>query len=332
MKKRNAWPLRFGADGLVPAVTQDAASGEVLMVGFMNVDAVARTRETGRVHYWSRSRNRLWRKGETSGHEQIVEEIFVNCEENSLLLRVRQIGAVCHDGYPTCYYRRLEPDGTRRIVRERVFDPTRVYGEDEAPDGSRSGERVAGGAGLADAGDRLAESTRLLYGALLFLRDHDLTSVSRTSVRLRRTTDTVTPRIVQELRELAGVLDGTHRHGGLRDDVLLEGTQVLYWVLLSAAREDVSWDALRPDRALATGDDDIDAGTAARVLRAEADRWERGVDPAEDHGARRHATLALIAQACRVVDFGGHDLVEADLAEMRSRPYLDDYFAPAREP
>src|SRR5688500_7800896 len=103
-------PVRFGADGLIPAVIQDADTDAVLMVGFMNANALALTRSTGRVHFWSRSREKLWRKGETSGHEQIVEAIYINCEHNSLLLTVRQIGAACHDGFPTCFYRRLEPD------------------------------------------------------------------------------------------------------------------------------------------------------------------------------------------------------------------------------
>ncbi|HEU5430664.1 MAG TPA: phosphoribosyl-AMP cyclohydrolase, partial [Thermomicrobiales bacterium] len=103
-------PIRFDAGGLVPVVTQDAATGAVLMLAFMNDTALAATRATGRAHYWSRSRGKLWRKGETSGNEQIVDGIYVNCERNSLLLRVHQTGAVCHDGYPTCFYRRLEPD------------------------------------------------------------------------------------------------------------------------------------------------------------------------------------------------------------------------------
>lgn len=316
-------PLRFGADGLLPAVAQDADSGAVLMVAFVNAEALARTRETGRAHYWSRSRNRLWRKGESSGHEQVVEEIRINCEANSLLFLVRQIGAVCHDGYPTCFYRRLDPDDGLSVVAERAFDPALVYGRREpAPTEAQT-------AAAAVDDDPLAEGTRLLYGALRYLREHDLTGLSRTSVRLRRTTDTVTPRIVEELRELAGVLDGTHRHGELRDDVLLEGTQVLYWLLVATARAEVDWDRLRPDRALATGTDGLDHETAARLLAAEAKGWERGVAAGEDLGARCHATLALVAQACRVVGLTGLDLVGKDLAEMRSRPYLADYFAQA---
>ena len=112
--------VQFGADGLAPVVVQDAVSGDVLMLAYMNEDALRLTHETGRAHYWSRGRNALWRKGETSGHEQMVDEIRVNCERNSLLLLVRQVGAVCHDGYPTCFYRRAGPDGSL-TDRPRAF-------------------------------------------------------------------------------------------------------------------------------------------------------------------------------------------------------------------
>ncbi len=167
--------VRFGADGLVPVVVQDAVSGDVLMLAFMNDDALRLTHETGRAHYWSRSRNALWRKGETSGHEQIVDEIRVNCEQNSLLLLVRQVGAVCHDGYPTCFYRRAAPDGSLTIVRERSFDPSVVYRDSAPAPQSHETEEV----------DPLAEATRRQFGAYAYLRDHDLTSESETSRRLR---------------------------------------------------------------------------------------------------------------------------------------------------
>lgn len=328
--------IRFGPDGLLPVVIQEATTGEVLMVGFMNAAALSKTRETGRVHFWSRSRQTIWRKGETSGHEQIVGDLFINCEQNSLLIRVHQQGAVCHDGYPTCFYRQLEADDTMTIVRERAFDPARVYGNQDAMSG-RGGATTApsatvnrpsaiAGADTPDEMEPLERATRLLYGALVHLRDNDLTAVSRTSVRLRRTTDTVSLRVVQELRELAGVLEGTHRHGTLRDDVLLEGTQVLYWILLSSVRADVSWDLLRPDQALAMSDEPLDLETAGRLLRAEARDWERSPAADQDHGGRSHASLALVGRACAVVRVAGLALVEADLEEMKSRSYLAEYF------
>jgi phosphoribosyl-AMP cyclohydrolase len=131
--------IRFGDDGLVPAVVQDVATGDVLMVAFMNDEALRLTYATGEAHYWSRSRKKLWRKGETSSHTQTVVEIRVNCERNSLLLLVRQTGAVCHDGYATCYYRRLSGDGALTVVRERAFDPETVYGDDSGRFATQAG-------------------------------------------------------------------------------------------------------------------------------------------------------------------------------------------------
>ncbi|HOK57979.1 MAG TPA: phosphoribosyl-AMP cyclohydrolase [Methanothrix sp.] len=110
-------------DKLIPAVVQDWKTGEVLMLAYMNSIALSRTLETGVAHYWSRSRGKLWRKGETSGNEQIVKEILIDCDEDAILLKVEQRGGACHTGYRSCFYRTL--DG--RIVGERVFDPDEVY-------------------------------------------------------------------------------------------------------------------------------------------------------------------------------------------------------------
>src|SRR5205085_10726873 len=105
--------LKFDRQELLPVVIQDNTSGEVLMVAFMNQEALRLTRETGYTHFFSRSRNAIWRKGEQSGNVQEVRDIFVNCEENSLLIKVVQHGnAACHMGYRSCYYRRLQPGDT----------------------------------------------------------------------------------------------------------------------------------------------------------------------------------------------------------------------------
>ena len=109
--------------GLLPAVAQDADTGEVLMLAHVSREALARTRETGLAHYHSRSRDELWQKGETSGHIQHVEEVRVDCDGDALLYLVEQEGGACHTGYETCFYRSL--DGDR--VGERVFDPEAVY-------------------------------------------------------------------------------------------------------------------------------------------------------------------------------------------------------------
>ena len=118
-------------DGLLPAVIQDAGSGEVLMRGFMNAEAYAATQKSGEVTFYSRSRNKLWRKGEQSGHVLRVREIRVDCDVDTLLIRVEALGpGVCHEGYRSCFFRQLSPAGEAKVVSERTFDPNAVYGKD----------------------------------------------------------------------------------------------------------------------------------------------------------------------------------------------------------
>jgi phosphoribosyl-AMP cyclohydrolase len=113
--------------GLVPVVVQDWKSAEVLMLAYMNEEAWRLTCQTGKVHYYSRSRGRLWLKGESSGHFQEVREILIDCDADTLVVRVQQGGgAACHLGYRSCFYRRLENE-TWTIAQERVFDPEEVY-------------------------------------------------------------------------------------------------------------------------------------------------------------------------------------------------------------
>jgi len=114
--------------GLIPAIVQDWKTGEVLMVAYMNAASWAKTRETGKACFWSRSRQKLWLKGETSGHLQIVKEVYLDCDNDALLLKVEQIGgAACHTGYRSCFYRRIV-NGRTEEVGTRVFDPKEVYG------------------------------------------------------------------------------------------------------------------------------------------------------------------------------------------------------------
>lgn len=114
--------------GLVPAIAQDAATGQVLMLAWMNREAFDETVRTGRAVYFSRSRNKLWRKGEESGNVQEVKGVFVDCDADTILLKVNQIGgAACHEGYASCFFRELT-DGELKTVGERVFDPKAVYG------------------------------------------------------------------------------------------------------------------------------------------------------------------------------------------------------------
>lgn len=113
--------------GLLPVIAQDAKTGEVLMLAYMNETAYDETLATGRAVYFSRSRNKLWRKGEESGNVQKVESLYLDCDEDTLLIKVEQIGgAACHEGYKSCFFRKITPEGFE-ILGERVFDPAKVY-------------------------------------------------------------------------------------------------------------------------------------------------------------------------------------------------------------
>jgi phosphoribosyl-AMP cyclohydrolase len=120
--------LKFDANGLIPAIVQDHASGEVLMMAWMNRDSLAKTVETRQTHFFSRSRNKLWLKGESSGHVQNVKSIATDCDQHVLLIKVEQVGAACHDGYYSCFYRQHQANqGDWKIVGNKIFDPETVY-------------------------------------------------------------------------------------------------------------------------------------------------------------------------------------------------------------
>ena len=120
--------LKLDQDGLIPAIIQDDENKEVLMVGYMNREAVRKTLESGRVCFWSRSRQEYWIKGETSGHTQTVRTVAFDCDADALLIKVEQKGGACHTGYRSCFFREVSPDGnSTRIVGENVFDPDAVY-------------------------------------------------------------------------------------------------------------------------------------------------------------------------------------------------------------
>jgi phosphoribosyl-AMP cyclohydrolase len=117
------------AGGLVPAIVQDYQTGEILMLAYMNPDAFNATLSTGKATYYSRSRQTLWVKGETSGNMQLIKEIRIDCDDDTVLLKVEQLGgAACHTGYRSCFYKKVE-DGSIRIMGEPIFDPKEVYGK-----------------------------------------------------------------------------------------------------------------------------------------------------------------------------------------------------------
>ena len=115
--------------GLIPAIAQDYKTGEVLMLAFMNQQAWEATLNTGKATYWSRTRQELWVKGQTSGHQQIVKEIRIDCDDDTVLLKIEQLGgATCHTGHRSCFHKKIA-DGSVKIIGEPVFDPKEIYGK-----------------------------------------------------------------------------------------------------------------------------------------------------------------------------------------------------------
>ena len=120
--------IKFDAQGLVAAIIQDAKTGQVLMQAYMNKEALIKTLETGKTYFWSRSRKKLWMKGESSGHVQKVRAILLDCDGDALLIKVQQKSAACHTGYYSCFYRKINPKNAKLTVAgKKIFDPGKVY-------------------------------------------------------------------------------------------------------------------------------------------------------------------------------------------------------------
>ena len=119
--------VSFNKEGLLPVIVQDINRGEVLMMAWMNREALEKTLDTGKTHFWSRSRKRIWLKGEVSGHHQLVKEIRVDCDEDVLLIKVEQVKAACHTGYRSCFFRKVNEKGELELVAKKVFEPKKIY-------------------------------------------------------------------------------------------------------------------------------------------------------------------------------------------------------------
>jgi phosphoribosyl-AMP cyclohydrolase len=119
--------LKYNDAGLIPAICVDAETKQVLMMAWMNADSLADTVKTGKTHFWSRSRQKYWMKGESSGHTQEVQAIYTDCDKDTLVIEVTQHGAACHVGYYSCFYRKLNEQGEWDVLGEKVFDPDDVY-------------------------------------------------------------------------------------------------------------------------------------------------------------------------------------------------------------
>ncbi|MDO9464152.1 MAG: phosphoribosyl-AMP cyclohydrolase [bacterium] len=124
--KKLAEQVKFDKKGLIPAIVQDFKTSKVLMMGYMNKESLETTLKTRRTCFWSRSREKLWIKGETSGHIQKVKDILIDCDNDTLLIKVEQIGGACHTGYRTCFYRKYDKDGFT-VVEKELFEPEKIY-------------------------------------------------------------------------------------------------------------------------------------------------------------------------------------------------------------
>jgi phosphoribosyl-AMP cyclohydrolase len=296
--------VAFDAAGLVPVVAQEGATGAVLLLAWMNAEALARTLAEGVLVFWSRSRQTLWRKGERSGNTLRLRELRVNCEGNSLLALVELEGAAaCHEGYRSCYYRRLDPttEGafTTRIIAARQLDPATVNGA-HAPAATDADD-------AADAA--LERNARALYAAYERLRDGPAVAESATARLLQQPDGAATAahalaRAREELAELRGVLAGTHRHHGDARDVILEAGQVGYWAAVAAVALGAPYAAWQPHRAWLAG-------------------WRGAGAPSEDsEGNPLGAAAAALTAAgalCHAAAVHPARVVAADLAAMRAR-------------
>ncbi|GHO42547.1 phosphoribosyl-AMP cyclohydrolase [Ktedonospora formicarum] len=306
-------PVTFDRQGLIPVVIQDDVTNDVLMVAFMNGEALRRTRESGYTHFYSRSRNTIWRKGEQSGHTQQVKSIYVNCEENSLLLRVvQQGGAACHEGYHSCYYRRLQDDNSYETIAERVFDPKSTYTHAAHVQPER-------GAITPEMHQKLESIMRQLYGIYLYLRDHDLSEESNTSRLLQeRSQSYLTSRLGDELEELAEVQSGEHVHTGRQSDTVLEGSQVGYWLFLLAAGRDIAYPNFEPHRALLEGYEAQESESRIIELREECLRLVAAEQP-EKMAQGLAIGFRLIGWACAAAGVDPLAPSEFDLGQMRRK-------------
>jgi phosphoribosyl-AMP cyclohydrolase len=122
--------LKFDANGLIPAIIQEHKTGRVLMMAWMNRASLQTTISTGKTHFWSRSRQKFWMKGESSGHTQTVKDIAFDCDGDTLLIQVEQVGAACHEGYQSCFFRSVADDGVSvKTTEARLLDPAQIYGK-----------------------------------------------------------------------------------------------------------------------------------------------------------------------------------------------------------
>jgi phosphoribosyl-ATP pyrophosphohydrolase/phosphoribosyl-AMP cyclohydrolase len=205
--------VKFGSDGLITAIIQDVVDGAVLMVAYMNRESLALSLQTGRTWFYSRSRQRLWQKGATSGHHQYIREILTDCDRDALLVKVDQVGVACHEGYRSCFFRQLAPAGEETAARSTA---------DERPAAPPSGD-------ILD----------LLF-ALIRDRQRTLPENSYTSHLFRQGIDRIAQKVGEEAVEV--VIAGKNRN---HDEIINESADLVYHLLVLLAECDVSLDEIR---------------------------------------------------------------------------------------
>ncbi len=232
----NVEKLKYDKDGLIPAIIQDTHSREVLMVAWMNREAVKKTMTTGQTWFWSRSRKKLWHKGETSGHVQHVDEIYHDCDADTLLIRVNQVGAACHEGYRTCFHYRIDPTGGVAVVGDLVFDPDRVYGSQAAARDPAEGRQTRKRVLTEEEFQATCGVLEMLY-AIIQDRKEKRPAGAYTTYLFDKGLDKILKKVGEEATE---VIVGAKNNQ--RQEVIHEVADLFYHVLVLLAEKNVTLD------------------------------------------------------------------------------------------
>ncbi len=239
--------LKYDSAGLIPAIIQDADTSMVLMMAYMNREALEKTLATGETWFWSRSRQKLWHKGETSGNVQKVQEITCDCDRDTLLVKVKQTGAACHEGYFTCFHYRINPEtGQTEVIGEQQFNPEEVYGSKCQPEDNPPAAGVSGSAPAPGEEEKLVHEDKETAPAANALILEELFQVikerqekrppgSYTAKLFNKGLDKMLEKLGEETTEL--IIEAKNRD---REEVVEESADVLYHLLVILAEQGIT--------------------------------------------------------------------------------------------
>ncbi|MGB9826624.1 MAG: phosphoribosyl-AMP cyclohydrolase [Desulfofundulus sp.] len=245
----NTSSLKYDSAGLIPAIIQDVETNMVLMMAYMNKEAVEKTLATGETWFWSRSRQKFWHKGETSGNVQKVQEIIYDCDRDTLLVKVKQTGAACHEGYYTCFHYRINREtGQTEIIGEQQFNPEEVYGPKSLPGGTPAvggTDNTPASAGNEKLGDKenekdTPEASSLILEELYRVikeRQEKRPPGSYTAKLFNKGLDKMLEKLGEEATEL--IIEAKNRD---REEVIEESADVLYHLLVILAEQGITPD------------------------------------------------------------------------------------------